>query len=110
MVEATPSVLQMARMYKRELVLQMFGASAAAVSTQLLSAGGNILGIGYGAKVTAGAPVSGQPALLVYVQAKLPQTAVSASEKVPAVVNGLPTDVIAVGDLVALARPTPCGV
>ena len=46
----------------------------------------------------------------VYVRAKLPASALSSGQAVPSVVNGVPTDVVPVGDVAAFLRPTDCGV
>jgi hypothetical protein len=49
-------------------------------------------------------------ALRVYVETKLPRSRLTRSELIPPCINGTRTDVIAVGAIEALARPTPCGV
>lgn len=107
-------LLQTARRYKSELLAKMFadGASAARRGPigRVLPVGSNVVGVGYGAKVTAGSGVSEGPAVRVYVRAKVPASSLPRSEAVPQEVNGLPTDVIQVGDVAALARPVPCGV
>jgi hypothetical protein len=66
--------------------------------------------VGYGARQTSGGGTDGEVALRVYVRTKLPRTQLARSEVVPSRINGTCTDVIAVGDIAALARPTPCGV
>jgi hypothetical protein len=95
----------------------MFGVSAfaadAAVGTSALDVlppGSNVVGVGFGAKVTLGAGVHDGPVVRVYVRAKLSEAALPDAEVVPRDVNGTPTDVIAVGDVAALVRPTSCGV
>lgn len=87
------------------------GGARAGLGT-VLQPGSNIVGVGYGAKSVAGSGVGGydEIAVRVYVRAKLPQASVPTSERVPTDVNGTPTDVIPVGDLTALLRPTACGV
>lgn len=49
-------------------------------------------------------------ALRVYVRNKLTEFSLNSSEIIPKNINGLATDVIPVGDIVALSRPTRCGV
>ena len=91
---------------------RVFGAgiaSGAASLAQQVPLGGNILGIGYGAKLTDGR-VTETSALRVYVKAKLPRRRLHAGEEVPAEVGAMLTDVVAVGDVTALGRPVKCGV
>jgi hypothetical protein len=68
----------------------------------------NIVGIGYGPR--SGIGVSGEIAIRVYVRRKLARRELPSPQVVPPTVNGLPTDVIPVGDLRAFGRPTKCGV
>ncbi len=107
-------LLETARQYKSELLARMFEVSASAARAEtvgsMLPAGSNVVGVGYGAKVTAGAGVSDGPAVRVYVRAKVSAASLPKAEVVPREVNGLQTDVVQVGDVTALARPTPCGV
>ncbi len=114
---ADAALTDQARLYKTELLAELFGARAfeanAAPETsalEVLQPGNNVVGVGFGAKATVGAGVYGDLAVRVYVRSKLPKMALSEREMVPSEVNGMPTDVIAVGDIEALARPTPCGV
>lgn len=106
--------LETARQYKSELLERMFGVSAFTAESEpggsVLPADSNVVGVGYGAKVVAGAGVYDGPAVRVYVRAKVPMALLSGSEIVPPDVNGVPTDVVPVGDITALARPTMCGV
>lgn len=114
------ALISEARNYKAELLERLFGISAMAAATGkgttgaqalgVLPKGSNVVGIGYGAKVTSGAGVEGDLAVRVYVRAKVPENALPQAEKVPTSVNGKPTDVITVGDVTILARPTKCGV
>jgi len=67
----------------------------------------DILGVGYGAKMVGGRPAGSQPALRVYVRAKRPRRDLSPHELVQSEINGVPTDVVAVGEI-ALAR-IKCG-
>jgi hypothetical protein len=115
---ADGTLLQSARQVKDELLSKMFGAVATATGAApaglgtILPPGSNIVGVGYGAKSIAVSGLGGydEIAVRVYVRAKLPQASVPSSERVPTDVNGTPTDVIPVGDLTALLRPTACGV
>ncbi|MFL6233707.1 MAG: hypothetical protein ACJ76N_11280 [Thermoanaerobaculia bacterium] len=90
-------LLETARLYKRELLARMG------------SAAGSLLGLGFGAKSADGAVTAG-PAIRVYVRSKRPLFELSEAEAIPSWVNGMPTDVIALGDLAAQVRPTLCGV
>lgn len=94
---------------KREVLGALLGPSASAADAPpRLPAGGNLLGVGYGAKVV-GRGLDGL-AVRVYVRTKRPRRQLTSRELVPDEVAGVPTDVIALGDLVARARPVPCGV
>ncbi len=107
--------------YKRELVEELapgvtgrwaYGTPPAAAAAPLatrLPSGGIVVGVGLGAKQTAGG-ISGELAVRVYVRTKLTrrQLAAEGVVPVPAEVNGLPTDVVAVGDVTA-RRPVLCG-
>jgi len=81
----------------------------------------NIIGLGIGAKVTAGTIISGQDVVRVYVRVKMPLSQLAAAHIVPAQFESLPTDVIEVGDITASQslqtwqrfgrhRPLSCGV
>jgi hypothetical protein len=119
---ADEKLLQEAHSYKAELLAGMFGVAARAASASGTSAArarrtlsnvplsSNIVGVGYGTKSTGGISVQGEIAVRVYVRSKLPRLMVSAADLVPTDINGKPTDVIAIGDVVALERPTSCGV
>jgi hypothetical protein len=107
------SFRETARLYKTELLEHMSAAAsfAAFASGEMPSeASTNLLGVGFGAKSTEGASFEGQLAVRVYVRTKLPVALLSSQEIVPPEINGLPTDVIPLGDLRAQARPTHCGV
>lgn len=107
-----------ARRYKAEFLRTMFGVSAAVAADHndhfsvfdVLSSQDNIIGLGFGQKTTAGSVVSDEEALRVYVREKLAPSALSSSIAIPRRINGVSTDVVPVGDLVAAARPQPCGV
>ncbi|GGI07984.1 hypothetical protein [Egicoccus halophilus] len=105
-----------ARHYKTELLGQMFGpgadapAVAAAAGAPLrLPRAGNVVGVGYGAKVV-GSAIAEDLAVRVYVRAKRPVRELTRAEQVPTEVDGRPTDVVVVGDLRALRDPVDCGV
>ncbi|HEX7152916.1 MAG TPA: hypothetical protein VF618_15620 [Thermoanaerobaculia bacterium] len=66
---------------------------------------GNVRGFGYGAKITSGAALD-DLAVRVYVKAKVPKRWLTEAERVPDEINGLPTDVIPVGDISAAAVPS----
>lgn len=77
----------------------------------------SVNGIGVGMKWVDGVPTD-TPAILVFVQKKLPESNVvsmySASEIIPPIIDGVPTDVIEVGDIVkqnlrSRARPIQPG-
>lgn len=80
-------------------------AGSSAISA--LPPDGNIRGIGFGAKITSGAGLD-ETAIRVYVRAKQPRRTLTNAERVPEQINGMPTDVIPVGDIAAAA--VPCGV
>lgn len=98
-------------------------AQAAAIGGTTLGApplAKNILGVGLGAKVTAGA-MTPQLAVRVYVRLKMPRHALPRGHLVPPAFRGLPTDVVEVGDVCTLqtvptwrrrqhTRPASCGV
>jgi hypothetical protein len=111
--------LARARHYKAEFLKMMFGSSAAAVADEsdhrwsvfeCLATQPNIIGLGFGLKMASGAPLAEEEAVRVYVREKLAPSLVSDSDSVPAWINGLPTDVVPLRDLVAAGRPQPCGV
>ncbi len=67
----------------------------------------DIIGWGIGAKIVDGTVLSGESTVRVYVRELLP------NQRFPHQFGDLPTDVVAVGQIVAyqdLHRPTPCGV
>jgi len=116
-----PRILHEAHLSKREMYAY-FGpvADASAMGGGLESAHQpaaaahslppNVLGVGYGAKQTSGASIHDELAVRVYVRAKVPRTRLARSETVPSSINGITTDVVAVGDIAAFVRPTECGV
>jgi len=117
---ADQQTLETAREYKSELFARMFadgrarGSSGAKVTSPLsvLPPHHNIVGVGYGAKVSygaAGAIIENELAVRVYVRSKLAPSQIPSGGKVPTKINGLPTDVIPVGEITALERPVMCG-
>lgn len=72
----------------------------------LLAAG--FVGVGFGVKVSEKqSAVTAARCIRVYVRRKLPESALTRARRIPAAINGLPTDVIALPDLRPDARP--CG-
>jgi hypothetical protein len=75
----------------------------------------NVVGVGIGHKVTAREPTD-QLCIVVMVRVKLPEEGLSPQAVLPPVIDGVPTDVLEVGDLLALQsrtarwRPAPPGV
>ncbi|MGH2354995.1 MAG: hypothetical protein ACRDJN_25580, partial [Chloroflexota bacterium] len=120
-VERSSELIEEARKYKAELVGHLFAAEAEVVAfraelavdatplARRVPTAGNVVGVGYGAKVVDGR-LSTDVALRVYVRTKLARGDLSPGELVPGEVNGCVTDVVPVGDVVAFARPVRCGV
>lgn len=114
---------QQLRQHKEELLARLsdgaarapataFGAGMAASAApiaQRIPMSGNILGVGYGAKLTDGR-VSEVSALRVYVKAKLPRRRLRQGEEVPEEVGTMLTDVVPVGDVTVFDRPVRSGV
>lgn len=75
----------------------------------------NIQGVGIGIRSSAGS-YTGDVAVKIFVKEKAPLSRLDASMAIPSEVNGIPTDVEEVGELVAQTykarypRPVPCGV
>jgi hypothetical protein len=90
-------------------------AAAVAAAAEDGSAGlGNVIGFGVGEQLIDGMP-TGQLAVKVLVKEKLSPEDVSAEALVPSTIDGIPTDVDAVGDVTsemftARLRPAPGGV
>lgn len=112
---ADDNLLNEARQCKDELLVKIFGAIAHNATSEPISTlsvippGNNIVGVGYGAKIANGV-IQEDVAVRVYVRAKLSKSLLATNEEVPLTINGVPTDIIQVGDIVALQRPTECGV
>jgi hypothetical protein len=95
---STEDLVEIGRPFKAEL------------HARLGPAAGSLVGLGFGAKSVGRTIADGQLAVRVYVRAKRARRELSAAETIPDSVNGMQTDVIAVGDVAARARPTLCGV
>ncbi len=100
---ADERLLENARQYKSELLGRMFGVTAFAAESEpegtALPAGSNVLGVGFGAKVAAGAAVAGETAVRIYVRAKVPAASLPEPEVIPGEAKGVRTDVVQVGDV-----------
>jgi hypothetical protein len=116
MLGVNAELLTTAQQYKAEFLSRMFGITAQSISqeseirTLRIPAESNIVGVGYGLREATSLLEQNTPALRVYVREKLPKLSLPASEKIPGSVNGISTDVIPVGDILAHSRPTKCGV
>jgi hypothetical protein len=105
-----------ARAYKQELLARLFKSKIRSRSKRWLSIGlyaphhHNIVGVGFGRKHSEGNQITAPEAVRVYVRKKLAKRHLSKAELIPSEINGLPTDVIEVGRVRFLSRPTDCGV
>ena len=102
-----------ARRYKSELLVRMFGTSATSGNPMprveaMIAFNNNLVGVGYGTRNTSGIEQA-ELAVRVYVREKVAISGLLHRERIPRMVNGLPTDVIVGGDLSAHVRPTYCG-
>lgn len=70
--------------------------------------GSNVVGVGFGLKEVKGVGVGEEHVLRIYVRRKRPLQRVSRAERIPPIINGLPTDVIEVGTI-RPARPAMGG-
>ena len=111
--------LSEARYYKTELLRHFATSASAAVARERGRAEsvfscfpehGNIVGLGFGAKLADGYRLAAERAVRVYVRTKFPKSALSRYQMIPSTVDGMDTDVIAVGNILASQRPTRCGV
>jgi hypothetical protein len=107
--------LAQARAYKNELISHLFGQPESSPTEseklsilQAIPEGSNIVGVGFGHKVTQGSIAREEPVIRVYVKAKLLESELSEKMKIPKEINGIPTDVIEVGEV--NPHSTPCGV
>jgi hypothetical protein len=118
-----PSVLEIpifiARQYKTQLVIEMAKARDARLSIRGMESKSDewafafltmsdILGVGYGTKLVNGTPSENRPAIRVYVPTKKPRRDLRPCEIVPATINGLPTDVVELGEITQ-ATSIKCG-
>jgi hypothetical protein len=62
---------------------------------------GNIIGVGIGAKVESGSNIVAEDAVRIYVQVKIPKNQLNPADVIPDEFDGLPTDVIEAGDVIA---------
>lgn len=111
MVVANEEGLRIAEKYKTELLKKLFPKSALQeITAQALGKEdsirlsdlppSNIIGVGYGSKEANGKSHR-EIAVRVYVREKLLNSQVSLKGKIPSEINGIPTDVIPVGDICA---------
>jgi hypothetical protein len=95
--------------------------SSSAAGTAAYAPTPNVVGIGIGPKVVKGQDVVVGASVQVYVRVKVPARQLKTPFLAPSEFNGLPTDVVEVGDVEALQtlstgqrfglhRPTSCGV
>src|SRR5918999_3960331 len=69
----------------------------------------NLVGVGYGVKWTKGEP-TGKPAVLALVRQKVDKDELSKDDMIPQKIGDMPTDVLAVGELIAgQAEPLEVG-
>jgi len=66
----------------------------------------NVVGVGVGYKIRSG-KITDEPAVMVYVTRKIPKQALRKEELVPEELDGVKTDVVEVGKLVALGYSEP---
>lgn len=96
------------------------GAAAFALALPGPAPEGNVVGLGVGEKVTVNR-LTGTLAVKIYVRRKYPEADIAAGERIPAAIDGVPTDIEEVGTIQAIAgdcsvarrqrqRPAPCGV
>src|ERR1041385_6190016 len=99
-----------AKEMKTALVARLYGRAAAGTSyLASVPPDSGICGFGYGSKRT-GNSIGPDAAVLVYVRRKLPKARVRGAHLIPEEIEGVPTDVIPVGEVRALGpRPDPCG-
>jgi len=90
-----------------EQSIQVTMQAQAAFENELL-AKQNVVGVAVGPKESEGV-LTGEMAVVVLVKEKVPLQALSASEVIPKHIDGVRTDVMAVGDLRALQSPSPRG-
>jgi hypothetical protein len=110
--------LEKARHYKAEFLMTMYGATSATSEVEIkenanifkiASNRDNVIGLGFGLRMTNGVLLNEEVAIRVYVREKSPLASLG-GRAIPSQVNGVSTDIIPIADLVAATRPTPCGV
>lgn len=99
---------------ERQLLLTVTEQALAADSGTEAHGFENIVGVGIGDKMIDD-HFTNERTVIVYVVAKAPKDEVQAEALVPEEIGGVPTDVVAIGELHALPfkgryRPAPCGV
>lgn len=95
----------------RGLVAKSLASNRAMTSrtTFRLLQNANLVGIGYGAKETAG-KITGDLAVRVYVRRKIPLADLALDQKIPRFVAGIATDVIPIGQPRFHSRPAHLGI
>jgi hypothetical protein len=66
----------------------------------------NVIGVGFGIKTTKGTRQPNSNVLRVYVQKKRPKAKIRAKERIPPDINGLATDVVETGKIIAAMPAT----
>lgn len=108
-----PNTHRRANRYKREFVESYFRGRTSKQRGRGFAwafAGSNVVGLGFGAKETGGSGLAAPEAVRIYVRRKLPMRRVRVADRFPGQINGLPTDVIEVGETRLLQRPVEGGV
>lgn len=109
---------------KRKAKAYFFSSARAEMAEEgeiTFASSGNIVGVGIGAKIESGSNIIAEDAVRIYVHVKIPKNQLNPPDVIPEEFNGLPTDVIEVGDVIAYQtlkswqrfgtnRPTSCGV
>jgi hypothetical protein len=109
---------------KRNAKAYFFSSARAEMAEEgeiTFASSGNIVGVGIGAKIESGSNIIAEEAVRIYVHVKIPKNQLASPDVIPEEFNGLPTDVIEVGDVIAYQtlkswqrfgtnRPTSCGV
>lgn len=108
------SFLSVKKHLEQKLLLDVFDVALSAESGTKLHGFENIVGVGIGEKLVGG-EYTGERCCTVYVVAKAPKDAVEKAALVPEDIRGIPTDIVATGELHALPhrgryRPAPGGV
>jgi hypothetical protein len=100
---------QRAKQRAKSYFLEGPATAAAAIGGSIVSPAiqrsRNVIGIGIGAKIISGT-LTEQNAVRVYVRIKIPRLHLPSGQIVPPEFNGLPTDVIEVGEIMSLQGPT----